>query len=275
MKILFPILAILSLSCCSLKKMAVKETANIMYAGMGAYLEEKDLQTARETMLSAVKMAESTLKSDPKNEKLLELISKGYCGYGFAFIEDENPERANTMYKKGLDCSTALLTQKKLLINGKLDSSDISVKDTPIVFWYAFCMSGYIKLNLDKPAVLTRISELRNITDILIKLNPAYYYNSPYALKGTLLARSPMLGGNYDKSKYYFDMALKGQGGKFKINKFLYASFYARQTLNRKLFEKLLNEIITEPDLLSGESMLNNAAKQKARRLLEKTDEIF
>jgi hypothetical protein len=275
MKKLIMFVILLSSLGCSLKKMALKQTAGLMYEGMSVYTQEEDIQTARETILPAVKTGEGFLKSDPQNLKLLEITAKGYCGYSFAFLQDEDLVRASNMYKKGLRYSSQLLEQKNILAGGKFNEEKVSPKDVSALFWHAFCLAGHIKLNLDKPQVLSKITKLNDMIDALIKLNPTYYYNGPYTLKGSLFARSPMLGGNYDKSKYYFDMALKGSGAKFKMNKFLYAKTYAAQTLNRRLFEKLLHQILTEPDKMRDEKLLNNIAKKKAVELLEKADEFF
>lgn len=256
---------------CSLKKTAIKQTATLMYDGAGVYSGEQDIQTARETMLPAIKFSESILKSDPDNPKLLELTARGYCSYAFTFLEDTDPRRASLMYEKGLEYSAKLMKLQNLLTENKT----LTLKNTPKIFWHAFCMSGYIKLNLDKPRALGKMPELEKITDILIKLNPTHYYNGPYILKAALYAKSPIFGGDYDKSKYYFDIALKGKGAKFKINKLLYADMYARQTLNRHLFEKLLKEILKEPDSMPEEKLLNNIAIERAGKLLGNIDEIF
>ena len=98
------------------------------------------------TFLSAVKMAESMLKTDPKNQKLLELTAKGYCGYSFAFLEDENTARASAMYKKGMSYSVQLLEIRDIISEGKFNGEKLKTKDTPALFWHSFCMAGFIKL---------------------------------------------------------------------------------------------------------------------------------
>jgi hypothetical protein len=269
------ILAVFLLCGCSVKKIAVKNMADIMTDGMGAYLEEEDIKTAQDTMLCSVKMAESMLKTDPENQKLLELTAKGYCGYSFAFLEDENPARASAMYKKGMSYSTRLLELKNIILQEKFNGEKLKVKDTPALFWHSFCMGGFIKLNLDDPFALSQINKLETMIDKLIVLNPQYYYNSAYALKGSLLARSKILGGNLAEAKRNFEMSLKGQGVDFKINKLLYAKTYGEAVLDKNLFERLLQEVLQEPDNLPQEKLLNNIAKQKAQKLLEQADEIF
>jgi len=262
-------------SACSVKKIAVNNMADIINCAMPVYLAEEDIQTAKETMLPAVKMSESLLASQPQNSKLLELTAKGYCGYSFAFLEDVDNNRSSAMYAKGLGFSTKLLENKKILSGGKFNSQNVKIKDTSSVFWHTFCLAGFVKLNLDKPAALSKISKLEEMIDVVIKLNPSYYYNAAYALKASLLARSKILGGNLSLAKHYFDMSLKGEGDKFKVNRLLYAKTYAPAVLDRNLFEKLLGEVISSPDELPKEALLNKISVQKAHKLLEQTDEIF
>ncbi|HUT86017.1 MAG TPA: TRAP transporter TatT component family protein [Elusimicrobiales bacterium] len=275
MKKTFLILSV-SLTCaCSFKQVAVKSMAAIMTDAMPVYLQEEDIQTAKETMLPAVKMSESLLESDTDNQKLLKLTAKGYCGYSFAFLEDKDNKRSGAMYKKGLTYSTRLLENKNIIAEKKINFNNIKFKDTPAVFWHAFCLAGFVKLNLNDPSALSRISGLEKIIETLIEINPSYYYNASYALKGAILARSNILGGNLQQSKHSFEMSLKGEGAKFKINKLLYAKTYAQAVLDRELFEKLLNEILDAPLQLPQENMLNIVAEQKAQKLLGEIDEIF
>ena len=85
-----------------------------------------------------------------------------------------------------------------------------------------------------------------------------------------------MLGGNPDISRAHFEKALRITHGKFLMVYVYYARSYAVQTQNQALFEELLNTVMTTPIDVLPEFRLGNAiAKEKAKLLLAKKDDLF
>jgi TRAP transporter T-component len=266
-----------SLFCgCSLQKTTVKYAGNIMQNALPAFYEEDDLQTARETMLTSVKLSEGLLKNDPDNAQIAEITSQGYCGYAFMFVEDDDPQRASLLYKKGIRFSENVLEKRKILENGKLNEKRISKEYVPLLFWNAFCSAAYTKLNLQNPDVIAGIPALEQKVDVLLKVEPSFYYNGPHVLKGVLSGFRPrMLGGNMDVSKEQFEKSLGGEGANFKMNKYFYANIFAARSLDRDLFENLLNDVISTPNMIPEQRLLDEVAKIKAWKLIRRTDELF
>lgn len=110
----------------------------------------------------------------------------------------------------------------------------------------------------------------------LAATSPSYYYGGPHIFLGAFYGMfPPMLGGNPAKSRAHFEEALKINHRRFLLTQVLYAESYARQTLDRNLFENLLKEVlhadIKDPDLQSA----NALAKKKAALLLQQADRYF
>jgi len=264
---LFGLIVVIALLCgCSVKRTAVRYAGGIIETGLPVYFEENDIQTAKETMLSGLKFAEVLLKNDPKNKTLPPFLAQGYCGYAFLFVEDTDRERASELYLKGAGFA------RKLIPAGR----KISAGDVPAVFWNAFCRAGYIQLNLDKPDALADIKKVEELAGAALSADPSYYHNGAHSLLGSLAgARPPLLGGNPESSKKHFEAALKGAGAAFQANRLMYAKTYAVQTQNRELFEKLLKEAAAGENSLPEEKLANKIAAEKAKKLLEKADELF
>ena len=85
-----------------------------------------------------------------------------------------------------------------------------------------------------------------------------------------------MLGGNLEKARAHFEKSLKLADRKFLMTPYLYAKTYAVQTQDKKLFKRLLNEVIDAPgDILPQQRLANELAKIKAKNLLESVDDLF
>jgi hypothetical protein len=94
---------------------------------------------------------------------------------------------------------------------------------------------------------------------------------------GTIEGSTPKsLGGNPDKSKEYFEKCLALNGGKFLMTQLYYARTYAVSTQDQPLFESLLKQIEDASIDDAPEIRLANViAKQKARKLLNRENELF
>ena len=86
----------------------------------------------------------------------------------------------------------------------------------------------------------------------------------------------PALGGKPEKAKDYFERCLAINKGKFLMTQVFYAKSYAVQVQDQELYESLLKKVIEAPsDILPSATFPNAVAKQKARRLLAKSNELF
>jgi len=250
--------AALALSGCSLRKTAVRYSASMAETGLPALYQEHDVQTAKEALIPLIKITETLYQNDKENRAMSAMLAQGYCGYALMFLEDDDPARASDFYNRGVE-----FTAK----NG-----DVSLR-----FWNAFCRAGYIQLNLDKPAAIAELPKVDEAADYVLAHDPSFYYNSAYTIKGALLsARPKMLGGDPDKAKAYFDKALAGEGYDFLPNRYVMAKTYAVAVQDEELFEKTLESILdADPAALPQMRLVNEATKLKAKKLLEKKNELF
>ncbi|OGR84629.1 MAG: hypothetical protein A2901_08385 [Elusimicrobia bacterium RIFCSPLOWO2_01_FULL_54_10] len=260
---LAPVFLSLALTGCSMRLMALRTTADLLETGVTAVYEETDVRYAREAMTSHLKLLEALLKNDPKNPKLLFSLTQGFGGYAFLFIEDENPERARYFYLKGRDYGRRLLA--------------IKPEDAPALFWTAYCWAGWAALSLTNPDAIADLPKVEAMVRQAEQLNPGYFYSGADQLLGAYYASRPkMFGGDLAKSKSHFENAVKKTDGKFLMAQVLYAKYHAVAAQDRKHFESLLDGVITAPaDVLPEQGLPNQVAREKAKRLLGKIDELF
>lgn len=261
-------LALLALTGCSLNRTAARVTAGVVDSGLPAVFSQGDPQYVREALPANLQLMEILLASDPGNRKMLVNAAQGFCGYGLLFLEDEDPARASAFYAKGETYSARALKGRPL--------EKSSARDVPALFWNTFCKALYLNLNRDNPEAVAELPSLEPVIARLLALDPLYYYNGPHSLMGAYYAIRPrMFGGDPQKAAGYFEESLKGVGAEFLMNRFMYAKMAAVAAQDPELFERLLGEILAaEPK--EGETRLaNEVAKLKARKLLEKKDELF
>lgn len=266
----------LTLTGCSVRHAAIGVMAGAITKGLPATLEEPDLQTGQETMLSLLKLVETLQRNNPNDEDLLMVLSQGYCGYSLMFVEDTNPQRGSIFYERGMNYAKIMLNNKGFYKTEKLDIAIAKQKDVPALFWYTFCQASYVQNNMNNPDALSQVSAIEAQLNKLLELDPGYYYNSAYAMKGAILSAIPKtLGGKPEEAKQNFEKAISGPGESFLLNKLMYAKFYAPSVLDEDLFDKLISEIINFNCDFQEQRLSNNAAKEKAQLLTEKKDELF
>ena len=78
----------------------------------------------------------------------------------------------------------------------------------------------------------------------VLQLDPGYYYGERAPFQGDpLSARPEQFGGNLEKADEHFQEAMRWGQGKFLMAEVYYAQYYARQRLDRELFEKTLKHV--------------------------------
>jgi len=147
----------------------------------------------------------------------------------------------------------------------------------PGLYWLGQCWGSWLMLNLDNLDAFVGISKVEAVTLKTLELDESYHYAGPHLLAGVFYGgRTKMLGGNPEKARSHFEKCLELTDHKYLMVQVLYAKTYTVQNQDRKLFQKLLNEVVGAPaDILPGQQLANTVAKQKARKLLELMDELF
>ena len=266
----------LLLSSCSLNRLAVRSTASVIDSGLPAIYREKDPQFAREALPATLKLMEVLLESDPGNQALLLDAAMGFCGYGFMFIEDENEARASGLYQKGSGYALRALTLKGAAKDGLVDPGALNKDTAAAAFWHNFCRAAYVNINRDNPDALAELPKIMPVAERVAELTPAYYYNGSYSMLGTYYALRPRItGGDPEKAKLNFDKAMQGGGAGFLLNDYMAARMYAVAAQDEDYFVKVLNAILAAELKDDGTRLPNEVAKIKARKLLEKKDELF
>ena len=146
-----------------------------------------------------------------------------------------------------------------------------------VLFWTTMAWNSWVGLNLDKPVALAQLNVSQACLKRVMEIDGDYFFGTPYILMGAILAARPeYLGGDKVRAKEYFDRAIGLSNGEFFLAQYYFAKYYAVRVQDKKLFIELIKEVeSTPPDKLKEICLINAVIKQKAKHLLDMSDELF
>lgn len=279
------LLILLLLSGCSPGKMVVRGSQTIMDSSLETMNRETDLELAREAMPANLKLIEGMLVEDPGNTELRLFAAQGFYGYAFGFIELEDPQRAAQLYRRCYDHARKALARTGVDLDPEHSSpADFEAavgkagkRAVPGLFWTASCLSSWINLNRNSPAGIAELSSAAVMMQRVLKLDETFYHGGAHMFFGVYYGgRSPMFGGDFDKSAHHFGRAAKINNDRLLLVDLLYAEYLARQRLDQAAFHSRLTRVIDAPvDLYPEMALVNEIARVRAAHLLEYENDWF
>lgn len=275
-----------ALAGCTGEQMIVRSSVGLARLGADAIQEESDLVLAEEATASQLKLAEGMLKADPDNPDLLLLLAKGFGGYAFAFVEPEDPERAQSLYHRGLTYGWRLINRHPGLTQALSKNDETSVKRAlagleaeavPGLFWTAYNWAGWINLSRDEPSALADYWKVEALMNRTLELDRTYYDGGADLFFAVSLASRPeMLGGDLERAKAHYKKVVALTEGRLLLAHVLFASSYAIQAQDKELFIILCKRALEAPPTTTPRwRLLNAVARQRAKILLEDIDAFF
>jgi hypothetical protein len=272
MRAVFPSLAsLLFLSSCS------SMVTNMMAPTVDNLQKQTDVDLVCQGAPSYLLMIDSMVASDQDNPALLAMGAKAYTGYVAAMTEcGASEERIKTLTEKAKVYGTSLLAHKlPIAPKNSLDDldkalQDLGASDVPDIFWGAMAWTSWIRAQQGSPASIADAVKVEKIMLRLEALDDTYQQGSIHLFLGAYYAAKPQaFGGRPDLSRLEFEKALDISGRSFLIVQATYAETYARQTMDKELYTKLLKEVLDfQINKAPDNALTNQIAKRKAKRLL-------
>jgi TRAP transporter T-component len=281
-----PFLLLAALVGCSPMKYSVRHVMLPLLENsrQAAYLSN-DTRTFGDAAPSNLFLLEGMIQTDPENEELRLNTAMLYFFYGFAYMEEDDPDYASLLYSKGLDHAwTALhsrcdLPEDRGIAFSKFEPlvPSIGLDQVPAAVWSAICWSQYISLHLDQTSVMRDIPKVQALLDRAIELDGNYFEGMPHVIQGSLHAFKPkIMGGDTDASAASFEKAFSISGNSFLLSRLFYARYYTYRMMDVDLFTETLDGIINAKPIEDDPYLLlNMIAVEKSHKLLEETDDLF
>ena len=230
----------------------------------------------------------------PDNADALFLLTKGWAGLGYGFIEDEmeqaqdqhgfdsalaeyHKQRAGAAYSRAIFYGIKLLEldhpgfaeAKKNADSMKawLAEFDDPEVDAENLFWVGQAWMSRVNVLKDQGEYVSELFVGVELVRRSVELDETYSYASGHAILGAYHARTAM--AELDDSKAHFEKALALTEGKSLLVKLNYAARYYCTKVDKENYVKLLEEVVAAGDVLPEQRLQNTIAKRRARRYLQ------
>jgi len=248
-----------------------------------AILNQDDPETVRDGAPAYLLMLDSFVEGSPDDAVMLSAAAQLYAAYGVLFVEDNNRSdrltaRALSYGQRSLCASNRSACDIAGLSFTEFESvlEKLDRKDVPSLFTMSMSWIAYIKVHSNDWGALAKLPRVESALKRVQALNKNYkaiQVEHYLAVLNTI--RPPALGGNFEAGKAHFERALALSGGLDLSISVDYARYYARTLYDRKLHDRLLNNVLAANPHQDGYTLFNMLAQRDARKLLATADDYF
>jgi tetratricopeptide (TPR) repeat protein len=269
--------------------MVVRQAASVATAPLAGNLahslqEQTDLELVHDGAAAFLLLFDGLIKSAPDSPDLLLAAANAQSAYATAFLDRDESERARAMYAKARDYGLTVLRRNRRFArvwNRPLDEFETAIptfrkRDVPALFTTAAAWAGWIVSSPDSMAAVAELSKAKALMQRVLELDPGYQYGGAESFFGIYCAVQPKGGGrDLEKSRAHFERAMQYAGPDYLLHPVALAEFYARYAFDRELFERTLRGVAEHTADKPEFRLMNAVARQRARRLLERIDDLF
>ncbi len=268
------------IACSTVVTNAKKDFAQDLSATI---LEFDDPETIKKAVPAYLILISSLIKSEPENVDLLESGAQLYGAYATGFTDSDASKRAlaNRSFdyaSRALCLRNANFCDVKVLSYFEFEERLVTIEKPEVESMFIFVSSwaGVIEANSNDWNAVAELPKVKAglqcvlDTDETVSNGNAHLY---MAVMESLLP--PTLGGKPDLAKKHFERAIEISDGNNLMAKVLYAEKYARMLFDRKLHDRLLQEVVDADTGPKDLVLANTLAKQKAVELLADADDYF
>lgn len=296
----FFIFVLLSAPGCSLKKVAMKQVAD-MLTGKGSsavFSGDDDPELVADALPFAIKMYESLSASAPNHRGLQLTTGSLYVMYANAFLHnpasmlpDEDLKqkesllmRAKKLYLRGRDRLIKFLDLcypglSAVLSGGHFAKAldRVTLQDAPLLYWAgagwmgAFAVDPFdMKLALSMPGAAALMERVRHLDPRFESGAIDSFYILYY---GSMPAH---MGGDFDKARSFFQRALQSADAGATGHLMALATTVSIKLQDAAEFSRLLKAVLAvDPDMFPLRKLELTLNRRKAKWLLEHIEDFF
>ena len=290
----FPVLAALAMgsSGCIKSTLANGQIAATREAS-AAFDTIGDYELARGAAQAGLVQFEGMHVLVPDNADALYMLTKGWVGYGFGFVEDEmevaedagdedladyHRKRARMAYDRAVFYGLQLLDQSdhgfeaskknEMTLSKWLSDNFTSKDDAPILFWTGYGWLARVNLmkgdDTEGPAFVADLYIGIAMLERAMALDPTIEHYSGFIALAAYHARTGM--AEMDQAKQLLDTVLAKSEGKNLMVQLNYATKYACMKGDGALYQDMINKVLQAPDPDPHQRLTNAIAKRRAKR---------
>ncbi len=289
-------LLVLAVGGCSIRGLAVNALAKSLAASGDVFSSDEDPELVRDALPFALKTMETLLVEKPDHSGLLLSTCSGFTQYAYAFIltdaealEEEDYEaavagydRALRMFLRGRDyCLRAMELRspgvtRRLEVEPAAALANFGVDDVPLLFWTGAAWGSAISAGSDRPEITIDLEAVRFLVRRTLELDESYDKGSVHEVMMALESLPATMGGSQERARQHFDRAVELSKGN-RVSPFVsWAESVSVAEQDRAEFERLLDRALAiDPDDQPSSRLANVISQRRARRLLDRADDLF
>jgi predicted anti-sigma-YlaC factor YlaD len=286
----------LSLSGCSIKKMAINTLGDALSEGTSTFGKDEDSELVRDAVPFALKTIESLIEQAPKHQGLLMAACGGFTEYAYAFVqqdadfvEDQDFDRAKAMrnrakklYLRALDYGFRGIEVDLPGFRDQLhkDADAVLAKTTkkqvPLLYWTGAAWSAAFAINKADSELSVDQSLMEKIMRRALALDEAWGLGSIHDFFITWEGGHASVGGSYEKAREHFQRSVAMSKGLRASPYVTLAEVVSVGMQNKKEFQEMLDAALKiDINKAPEEKLANVISQQRARWLLARIDSLF
>jgi len=291
------LLCVLSVTGCSIKRMAVNKLGDALASGGNTFASDDDPELVKQAVPFSLKLMESLLAESPEHKGLLFATSSGFTQYGYAFVQQDADEledvdfgaaqelraRARRLYLRarnyglrGLDARHTGFSEA-LREDPKLAVAKLRKVDVPTAYWTAVSWAAAISVSKDDPDLIADLPIVEALMDRCLELDESFDRGAVHSfLIAYEMARQGAEGNPAVRAREHFQRAIELSKGQLAGPYVSYAESVMIKQQDREQFNSLLEQALAiNPDEHTDSRLVNLIMQRRARWLLSRTDELF
>lgn len=281
-RILLTFLLIPVLSACSW--IYSSATDRLAHGLSVAILNQNDPYIVRMGIPAYLLLLDGFIEAEPDNSELMLTASRLYSAYANAFVGN-NHQSARKLTEKSWHFARRALcerypdhcgVQTQNLSDYSEFLADLRDSDLSLVYVFGTAWASWIQAYRDNWSAVADIPKVKATMQRVVEINPSYQGGEMYLYLGVLsIILPPAMGGKPKQAQEYFLKAIAISNGRNLTAKVLYAEKFGRMMFDQALHDRLLHEVVDAKPEAPGLTLMNTIAQQRARILLESSDEYF
>ena len=280
---------------CSIRGYAINQIGNAIAGGGSSYESDDDILLVGDALPFGLKLIESLLDEAPEHEGLLLAACKGFTTYSYAYVESEADRiaemdlgqgrviraRAGRLYLRahgyglrGLEKSRRGFSQQ-FGMDPETAVLMLEEDDVPLTYWTAAALGLAISANRNNPAMLVRLPEVEALLDRAFELDESWDDGALHEFEVVFADARPG-ATDYDEIGRHFERAEELSEGTHAALYVAFAESVAVPRQDSTLFRTMLQQALDiDPDAHENIRLVNLIAQERARWLLERTDDLI
>lgn len=245
-------------------------------------LASDDPETVKKGVPSYLLLISSLIRGEPDNAELLESGAQLFSAYGSSFTDSLESKKALTKKAHHFASRAICLRNENFCNVDKLSLAEykavlakVDKLQAKSLFIFSSSWAGIVEANSGNWDAIAELPKVKAGMERVLVLDEMVGHGNAHVYMAILESLLPPgLGGKPELAKQHFDRADELSKGKNLMAKVLYAEKYARLLFDRKLHDKLLNQVL-DANINSSDYTLNKQFKEKNSSDKYNNDELI